>query len=95
MARRVTRDTAPGAGAFVGLVGGGASDEAALTSESYRDKRKKDLLDQSRAVHHEGHRIQLQAAFGEAVDDTPLSADGLVVSQDGMHWEKSVTSSTV
>ncbi|MEU9970570.1 FAD-dependent oxidoreductase [Streptomyces malaysiensis] len=95
VARRVTRDTAPGAGAFVGLVGGGASDEAALTSESYRDKRKKDLLDQSRAVHHEGHRIQLQAAFGEAVDDTPLTADGLVVSQDGMHWEKSVTSSTV
>ncbi|WP_051857197.1 FAD-dependent oxidoreductase [Streptomyces sp. NRRL S-1868] len=90
-ARRVTRETAPGAQAFVGLVGGGASNEAAMTSDAYRDQRKKDLLEQSRGIHWEGHRIQLQAAFGEAADDTPLSADGLVVSQDGMHWEKSVT----
>ncbi|MET9567349.1 FAD-dependent oxidoreductase [Streptomyces tauricus] len=88
-ARRVTRDHAPGAQAFVGLVGGGASDDVAvLTSEPYRDQRKKDLLEQSRGIHWEGHRIQLQAAFGEALDDAPVVADGLIVSQDGMHWKK-------
>ncbi|MFS8197577.1 tryptophan 7-halogenase [Streptomyces sp. CWNU-52B] len=88
-ARRVTRDTAPGAAAFVGLVGGGASDDVAvLTSEPYRDQRKKDLLEQSRGIHWEGHRIQLQAAFGEALDEAPVVADGLIVSQDGMHWKK-------
>ncbi|MFE3828666.1 tryptophan 7-halogenase [Streptomyces sp. NPDC059092] len=87
-ARRVTRDNAPGAEAFVGLVGGGASDDVALTSEPYRDQRKKDLLERSRGIHQEGHRIQLQAAFGEAVDDAPVGTDGLIVSQDGMHWQK-------
>lgn len=91
-AKRVTRDTAPAAQAFVGLVGGGASDEAVLTAESYRDKRKEELHELSRGVHWEGHRIQLQAAFGEATDDVPLSADGLIASQDGMHWERSAAS---
>ncbi len=94
-ARRVTRDSAPGAGAFVGLVGGGASDDAALTSGSYRDRRKKDLRQQSRDVHWEGHRIQMQAAFGEADDDVPVAEDGLVVARDGMHWTRSAQSAAV
>ncbi|MBZ6309546.1 FAD-dependent oxidoreductase [Streptomyces olivaceus] len=94
-ARRVTRDSAPGAGAFVGLVGGGASDDTALTSDDYRDQRKKDLRQQSRDVHWEGHRIQMQAAFGEADDDVPAVKDGLVVAQDGMHWTKSADSAAV
>ncbi|SFS90693.1 FAD-dependent oxidoreductase [Saccharopolyspora flava] len=88
-ARRVTGDAAPGAQAFVGLVGGGASDESALTSESYRDKRKQQLHELSRGVHWEGHRIQLQAAFGEAADDVPVTDGGLIASLDGMHWERS------
>ncbi|MFE4061607.1 FAD-dependent oxidoreductase [Streptomyces sp. NPDC059096] len=94
-AREVLQDTAPGAEAFVGLVGGGASDDTALTSETHRDKRKEDLLRQSRQIHSEGHLIQLQAAFGEAVDDSAAGGDALVVSRDGMHWQRASTSSPV
>ncbi|MEU0148804.1 tryptophan 7-halogenase [Streptomyces sp. NPDC006288] len=94
-ARRVTRDPSPGAEAFVGLVGGGASDDTALTSESYRDQRKRDLHRQSRDVHREGHRIQMQAAFGEPADDVPAVEGGLVVAGDGMHWARSPESAPV
>lgn len=90
-AKRVTKEAVPGPAAFVGLVGGGASDEAALTSESYREHRKEKLREQSRGIHWEGHRIQLQAAFGEALDDVPVRDGGLVVSKDGMHWERSAS----
>ncbi|MEU0136826.1 tryptophan 7-halogenase [Streptomyces sp. NPDC006296] len=94
-ARRVTRDPSPGAQAFVGLVGGGASDDTALTSESYRDRRKEDLHRQSRDVHWEGHRIQMQAAFGEPADEGPAVEDGLVVAKDGMHWARDPESAAV
>ncbi|WP_033953692.1 tryptophan 7-halogenase [Streptomyces sp. CNQ431] len=94
-ARRVTRDSSPGAGAFAGLVGGGASDDTALTSDSYRDQRKKDLSRQSRDIHWEGHRVQMQAAFGEADDDVPAVEGGLTIAQDGMHWAKSQESAAV
>ncbi|MCX4474877.1 tryptophan 7-halogenase [Streptomyces cellulosae] len=88
-AKRVTKGSASEAESFVELVGGGASDESALTSEAYQAQRKADLLDHVPRIHWEGQRIQLQAAFGEAVGDTPLRHGGLVESADGMHWTKS------
>ncbi|MEW2452189.1 tryptophan 7-halogenase [Streptomyces parvulus] len=91
-ARRVTRDSASDAGAFAGLVGGGASDDAVLISDSYQDQRKKDLRQRSREIHREGHRIQMQAAFGEPADDAPAVQGGLVVAGDGMHWARDAES---
>ncbi|MEU6670086.1 FAD-dependent oxidoreductase [Streptomyces sp. NPDC046727] len=88
-AARVTRDAASSqAEAFVGLVGGGASSESALVSETYRAQRRAALRDHLPRMHWEGQRLQVQAAFGEVAGDIPLREGGLVETEDGMHWTR-------
>lgn len=89
-AKDVIGSSASAAESFAELVGGGASNEEALigTAPSFSQERRADLLEQSRKIHWQGSRVQVQALFGESVGDAPLYEGGLVESPDGMHWAR-------
>ncbi|WP_331734400.1 tryptophan 7-halogenase [Streptomyces sp. NBC_00887] len=84
-AKKVAGGTASELQSFVSLVGGGSSDEPALVTDSYGERR--DVDDAIWSVAQAGANIQVQAATGGTVDEqVPVRSEGLVPSADGMHW---------
>ncbi|MFG2566247.1 tryptophan 7-halogenase [Streptomyces sp. NPDC048567] len=85
-AKKVAGGTASELQTFVTLVGGGSSDERALVdSGSYGGRG--DVDEALWSVAQAGANIQVQAATGSTVDEqVPVRDEGLVPSEDGMHW---------
>jgi halogenation protein CepH len=87
-AERLAGSGPSAAASFAALVGGGASDDSRLVAETRHAEQVAALHAHEPGVHRQGQRLQLQATFGQAVDDVPLREGGLIEAIDGMHWAR-------